>query len=200
MEAPNVLFLDEPTNDFDIETLAVLEDYLDGFNGVVITVSHDRYFLDRVSDKIFSFEGNEKIIQFVGNYTEYQEYIGKHPEVLEDDKDLNKKDNNGKNEENKRDENKEVAVDNNKNTNGNKQLKFTFKEQKEYDEIDDVIEKKDEELQEVNKLINAGSSDFEYLEKLTQKQKKIKTETEHLMTRWTYLNELDEKIEAQKNS
>ena len=200
MEAPNVLFLDEPTNDFDIQTLAVLEDYLDGFNGVVITVSHDRYFLDRVSDKIFSFEGNEKIIQFVGNYTDYQEYIGKHPELLEDDKLVNKEDKTGKNEEDMQPNNKEVAIDNNGDVKKDKTLKFTFKEQKEYDEIDGLIEQKETELVDVNKKINAGSSDFEYLEKLMQKQKNIKTETEHLMLRWTYLNELDEKIETQKNS
>ncbi len=200
MEAPNVLFLDEPTNDFDIQTLAVLEDYLDGFNGVVITVSHDRYFLDRVSDKIFSFEGNEKIIQFVGNYTDYQEYIEKYPEVLEDDKTVNKEEKTSKNGENKELENKEVAMDDNGDVKKDKIFKFTFKEQKEYDEIDGIIEQKETELEDVSKKINAGSSDFEYLEKLMHQQKNIKVETEHLMLRWTYLNELVEKIEAQRNN
>ena len=195
MEAPNVLFLDEPTNDFDIQTLAVLEDYLDGFNGVVITVSHDRYFLDRVSDKIFSFEGNEKIIQFVGNYSEYQEYIEKNPNLLEDNNsttNVNKQDEKGKNEEDGKNNNQETKQD--------KALKFTFKEQKEYEEIDGIIEKKEEELLEVNKKINDGSSDFEYLEKLVKMQKDIGAQTEQLMIRWAYLNELVEKIEAQKNS
>lgn len=192
MEAPNVLFLDEPTNDFDIETLAVLEDYLDGFNGVVITVSHDRYFLDRIAEKIFSFEGNEKIIQFVGNYSEYQEYIEKNPNLLEEDEVLIKEDKKSKNEEYIKGEDYDTKED--------KPVKFTFKEQKEFDEIDDVIEQKETELIDVNKKINAGSSDFEYLEKLVNQQKGIKVETEHLMKRWTYLNELVEKIEAQKNS
>ncbi|MBW9151123.1 ABC-F family ATP-binding cassette domain-containing protein [Clostridium estertheticum] len=193
MEAPNVLFLDEPTNDFDIQTLAVLEDYLDGFNGVVITVSHDRYFLDRVSDKIFSFEGNAKIVQFVGNYTDYQEYIQKNPEVLEGNNEVNK-------EEKKELDNKEVALDDNQDIKNDKPLKFTFKEKKEFDEIDGAIEQKESELVDVNKKINDGSSDFEYLEELVQQQKTIKVETEYLMKRWTYLNELVEKIESQKNS
>ncbi|MGV8982041.1 ABC-F family ATP-binding cassette domain-containing protein [Clostridium sp.] len=191
MEAPNVLFLDEPTNDFDIQTLAVLEDYLDGFNGVVITVSHDRYFLDRVSDKIFSFEGNQKIIQFVGNYSEYKEYIEKNPNLLVED-------NNGENVDGKSNENYESNKD--KEDKGDKLLKFTFKEQKEFDEIDGRIEEKEAELEEINKKINGGSSDFEYLEKLVKQQKDVTRELEQLMGRWTYLNELGEKIEVQKNS
>ncbi|MBZ9688659.1 ABC-F family ATP-binding cassette domain-containing protein [Clostridium estertheticum] len=184
MEAPNVLFLDEPTNDFDIQTLAILEDYLDGFAGVVIAVSHDRYFLDRVSEKIFSFEGNEKIIQFVGNYSEYQEYIEKNLNLLQDNNVIIKEEKKGKNEEDKKD----------------KPLKFTFKEQKEFQEIDEKIEEKEAELEEINKKINSGSSDFEYLQKLVGQQKEIGVELEHLMVRWTYLNELDEEIESQKNN
>lgn len=183
MEAPNVLFLDEPTNDFDIQTLAVLEDYLDGFAGMVIAISHDRYFLDRVSEKIFSFEGNEKIIQFVGNYSEYKEYIEKNSNLLEGNQPTIKEDKKSKNQDDKKE----------------KLLKFTFKEQKEYDEIDGIIEQMEAELEEVNKKINGGSSDFEYLQELVQKQKSVETQIEHLMVRWTYLNELDEKIEAQKN-
>ncbi|MBU3189904.1 ABC-F family ATP-binding cassette domain-containing protein [Clostridium bowmanii] len=189
MEAPNVLFLDEPTNDFDIQTLAVLEDYLDGFAGVVITVSHDRYFLDRVAEKIFSFEGNEKIIQFVGNYSEYQEYIEKNSNLLEVNESVIKVD--------KKDEDKEKKSYDSKK---DKPLKFTFKEQKEFEEIDGRIEEKEAELEEVSKKINGGSSDFEYLEKLVKQQKDVARELEQYITRWTYLNELDEEIEAQKNS
>lgn len=184
MEAPNVLFLDEPTNDFDIQTLAVLEDYLDGFAGVVIAVSHDRYFLDRVSEKIFSFEGNEKIIQFVGNYSEYQEYIEKNSDLLCSNDAIIKEDKKVKNNDAKKD----------------KPLKFTFKEQKEYDEIDDIIEGKEIELEELNKKINGGSSDFEFLQELVQQQRNVQGEIEHLILRWTYLSELDEAIEAQKNN
>ena len=184
MEAPNVLFLDEPTNDFDIQTLAVLEDYLDGFAGVVIAVSHDRYFLDRVSEKIFSFEGNQQIVQFVGNYSEYQDYIEKNSNLLVDNDVTDKEDKKSKNDDDKK----------------NKPLKFTFKEQKEFSEIDDAIEKKELELEEINKKINGGSSDFEYLEKLMQKQKNVESEIENLMMRWTYLNELDEEIDSQKNN
>ena len=184
MEAPNVLFLDEPTNDFDIQTLAILEDYLDGFAGVVIAVSHDRYFLDRVSEKIFSFEGNQKIIQFVGNYSEYKEYIEKNSNLLGENEIINKED--------KKEKSYDAKTD--------KPLKFTFKEQKEYDEIDGVIEEKETELEEVNKKINGGSSDFEYLQKLVQQQKEVGIELEHYITRWTYLSELDEEIEAKKNN
>jgi ATP-binding cassette subfamily F protein uup len=184
MEAPNVLFLDEPTNDFDIQTLAVLEDYLDGFAGVVIAVSHDRYFLDRVSEKIFSFEGNQQIVQFVGNYSEYQIYIENNSNLLVDNDIADKEDKKSKNDEIKKD----------------KPLKFTFKEQKEFAEIDDAIEEKEIELEEVNQKINSGSSDFEYLEKLVQQQKNVESEIENLMMRWTYLNELDEEIDSQKNN
>ncbi|MGK0465954.1 ABC-F family ATP-binding cassette domain-containing protein [Clostridium sp.] len=184
MEAPNVLFLDEPTNDFDIQTLAVLEDYLDGFAGVVIAVSHDRYFLDRVSEKIFSFEGNQQIVQFVGNYSEYQEYIEKNSNLLVDNDIADKEDKTSKNDDGKKD----------------KPLKFTFKEQKEFSGIDDAIEKKELELEEINRKTNGGSSDFEYLEKLMQQQKNVESEIENLMMRWTYLNELDEEIDSQKNN
>ncbi len=183
MEAPNVLFLDEPTNDFDIQTLAILEDYLDGFAGVVIAVSHDRYFLDRVSETIFSFEGNQQIIQFVGNYSEYQDYIEKNSDLLQDNTVVIKEEKKSKIEEDKKD----------------KPLKFTFKEQREFQEIDGEIQKKESELEDINKKINGGSSDFEYLQKLVQEQKEVAVELEHLMMRWTYLNELDEEIEAQKN-
>lgn len=184
MEAPNVLFLDEPTNDFDIQTLAVLEDYLDGFPGVVIAVSHDRYFLDRVSEKIFSFEGNQQIVQFVGNYSEYQEYIEKNSNLLVDNDVADKEDTKSKNDDGKKD----------------KALKFTFKEQKEFSGIDDAIEGKEIELEEVSQKINSGSSDFEYLEKLVQQQKNVESEIENLMMRWTYLNELGEEIDSQNNN
>jgi ATP-binding cassette subfamily F protein uup len=184
MEAPNVLFLDEPTNDFDIQTLSVLEDYLDGFPGVVIAVSHDRYFLDRVSEKIFSFEGNQQIVQFVGNYSEYQEYIEKNSNLLVDNDVADKEDTKSKNDDGKKD----------------KVLKFTFKEQKEFSGIDDAIEGKEIELEEVSQKINSGSSDFEYLEKLVQQQKKVESEIENLMMRWTYLNELGEEIDSQNNN
>lgn len=192
MEAPNVLFLDEPTNDFDIETLAVLEDYLDEFNGVVITVSHDRYFLDRVSEKIFSFEGNEKIIQHVGNYSEYKEYIEKNSNMLS-----------GSNIDNKGDKFNNNEDEKSKSENGdkkNKPLKFTYKQQREHEEIDGIIEEKEIELQDIDKKINAGSSDFEYLQKLVEEQKKVQDEIEHLMERWAYLNELEEQIMAQKSN
>ena len=177
MGAPNVLLLDEPTNDLDIQTLTVLEDYIDDFNGAVVVVSHDRYFLDRIVDKIFAFEGNGEIIQYVGNYSDYQEVV---KSKIEEKITQNKvKSEDRKNEEDKKKD---------------KPLKFTYKEQKEYDEIDDTIANKEEELEEVNKRINSAGSNFELLQELLAEQSKLEGELEYLMERWTYLNELAEKI------
>ena len=183
MEAPNVLFLDEPTNDLDIETLTILEDYLDNFTGAVICVSHDRYFLDRTVTKILGFEGNGKIINLVGNYSDYKNY--KESIIEEEKNNLNNKFN----------------IDSNKvaREKKDKQLKFTFKEQKEFDEIDELIEAKEEELETINEKINISSSDFVLLQKLLHEQNNIKNELEFLMERWTYLNELNEQIQSQKS-
>jgi ATP-binding cassette subfamily F protein uup len=131
MEAPNVLLLDEPTNDLDIETLKILEDYLDNFNGAIITVSHDRYFLDRIVNKIFSFEGDGKVMQLVGNYSDYSSLKEQESKEQKEISEPNIKDN--------------LKVNNKKE----KPLKFTFKEQKEFEEIDDMIEAKEEAISEL---------------------------------------------------
>lgn len=181
MGAPNILLLDEPTNDLDIQTLTVLEDYLDDFNGAVIVVSHDRYFLDRIADKIFAFEGDGQITQYVGNYSDYQDKI----KIIEEEKASQIK---TKNEERKITEDKKK----------DKPLKFTYKEQKEYDEIDNTIANKEEELENVNVKINGAGSNFELLQELLAEQAKLEGELEYLMDRWTYLNELAEQIKNQK--
>ncbi len=180
MGAPNVLLLDEPTNDLDIETLTILEDYLDDFNGAVITVSHDRYFLDKIVDKIFAFDGNGTITQHTGNYSDYQERL-KLNQTMEV-------------KENQKTEKKNVVEDNKKE----KPLKFTFKEQLEFKEIDGVIEGVEAELKVVTDKINNAGSDFSLLQELLPLQQQLETRLDELIERWTYLNELAEKIEKSK--
>lgn len=176
MEAPNVLLLDEPTNDLDIETLKILEDYLDNFNGAIITVSHDRYFLDRIVNKIFSFEGDGKILQLVGNYSDYSSLKEQESKEQKEISEPKIKDN--------------LKV----NSKKEKPLKFTFKEQKEFEEIDDMIEAKEEAISELEVKINNGSSDFVLLQELLTNKTQLEEDLEYLLERWTYLNELNEKI------
>ncbi len=185
MEAPNVLFLDEPTNDLDIQTLTILEDYLDRFNGTVIAISHDRYFLDRIANRIFSFEGQGKILELVGNYSDYKEYrdIKAEEEVATS----------STNKEKKYDENKNRKEKSTK-------LKFTFKEQKEFDTIDDEIEKKEEAIASVETEINLCGSDFVKLQQLLEDQNRLKDELNFLLERWEYLNEIFEEMETQKQN
>jgi ATP-binding cassette subfamily F protein uup len=178
MGAPNVLLLDEPTNDLDIQTLTILEDYLDEFPGAVIVVSHDRYFLDRVVEKVFAFENDGTIRQYVGGYSDYQNAL-----ALE-------------NGEEKQNQEKE-------NSSGQSQIerpkersrKFTFKEQKEYEEIDAVIADVENEIQIVSNRINHTGSNFTLLQELTELQQQLEKQLADLFDRWTYLNELAEEIE-----
>lgn len=193
MESPNILLLDEPTNDLDIATLTILEDYLEEFPGAVITVSHDRYFLDRVVNKIFSFEGNGKIMQHTGNYSDYKEFV----EIAEAEK---------ANVDNKADKKKETVDKNNssvdKNTENKKEkpLKFSFKEQKEYDEIDGVIADLESKIEEIDKDIDKASSDFSKLQELLKEKESLEKQLEEKMDRWVYLNELADKIAEAKAS
>ena len=183
MGAPNVLLLDEPTNDLDIQTLTILESYLDDFPGVVITVSHDRYFLERVVNKIFSFEGNGVVKQYTGSYFDYYENT-RQIEVE------------AKGNNHNMGVDKEKSNVNNKN---NKPIKFTFKEQKEYDEIDEIIEHLETELKEVNSKIHETVSDFELLQELILKNESLKIKLDEALERWTYLNELAEEISKNKD-
>ncbi|WP_291560847.1 MULTISPECIES: ABC-F family ATP-binding cassette domain-containing protein [unclassified Clostridium] len=183
MESPNVLFLDEPTNDLDIDTLTILEEYLEEFNGSVITISHDRYFLDKIANKIFTFEGNGKILEITGNYSDYKEYSELYLTNEKKDESINKS--------------KEIK---NKESKKEKPLKFSYKEMKEYEEIDEKVEEKENELNEVEENISNAGSDFVLLQELLEKQSKIEEELEYLMERWTYLNELSEKIKENKEN
>ncbi|MEG0774546.1 ABC-F family ATP-binding cassette domain-containing protein [Clostridium sp.] len=187
MEAPNVLLMDEPTNDLDIETLTILEDYIDNFNGAIITISHDRYFLDRIVNKIFAFEGKGEIIQIVGNYSDYKDYKNDlASEIFTNE--ISKEGNSNKNSAAEKSKEKK-----------DKPMKFTYKEQKEFDEIDNNIENKESELEEIKNKIGTAGSDFILLQELVAMEKKLQDELDFLMERWTYLNERYEEIEALKN-
>lgn len=181
MEAPNVLMLDEPTNDLDIQTLTVLEGYLDEFPGAVVVVSHDRYFLDRVVDRIFSFEGNGFIKQYAGNYTDYSEFIKKRPQV-ETDAVMDRKSDASEKREKKK----------------TKVLKFTYKEQREFEEIDDFIAGLEEKIDNIKIHMQEASSDFERLQALAEEKEKYENELEVALERWTYLNELYEEIQINR--
>lgn len=181
MGSPNVLILDEPTNDLDIETLSILEDYLESFSGAVIIVSHDRYFLDRTVDKIFAFEKEGVITQYPGNYTDYKEY-----EKLRSTEKEEKIE--------KRAEKKEEVQEKK-----SKPLKFSYKEQREFEQIDDLIASVEEEISKTGQEINEAGSDFVLLQELVSKEKELETRLEELMDRWMYLNELAEEIEKSKS-
>jgi len=182
MEAPNVLILDEPTNDLDIETMTILEDYLDSFDGIVITVSHDRYFLDRVVRRIFSFEGNGLIEQYEGGYTDYINKKKDKEQVTQknSDKVKSKSENKAEKESYKT---------------RNKKLKFSYNEQREYETIEDDIAQLEEKLSRLEDEMNKNATNSVKLKEIMEE----KEETENLlmekMDRWEYLEELAKKIQ-----
>ena len=182
MSAPNVLLLDEPTNDLDIETLNRLEDYLDEFPGVVICVSHDRYFLDRICNKIFAYSGNGAIDIFTGNYSDYLIFKESQPDEIEivEEKPKN-----------------EVKKEKPKN---NKKLKFTFNEQREFDNIDDDISSLENKIQSIDDNLDKYSTDFTKLQEMLDEKSKLEKELEFKYERWEYLNNLAEEIENNKNT
>lgn len=208
MGAPNILLLDEPTNDLDIHTLTILENYLDEFPGAVITVSHDRYFLDRVAERIFAFEGNGYINKYAGNYSDYKEADINEAGAKQQQQSSKKT---GNTEDRKAvgtaagtaagtAEGQDNASKRDNRGQKERPLKFTFKEQKEYEEIDGRIAEKESELEKIKIEIDQASSDFTLLQELLDKQQKLEQELDYLMERWTYLYELAEKIEKSKNN
>ncbi|NWL89869.1 ABC transporter [Paenibacillus sp. 79R4] len=210
MSAPNVLLLDEPTNDLDIQTLTVLEAYLDEFPGAVFTVSHDRYFLDRTVDKIMAFEGDGKVAVHVGDYSDYQERVqrgdlgGGHdaePERGGSGKGSGSGGNASRNGSGSL--NGAAAQDEAAGTDGRaartERLKFSYNEQREYEAIDGKIEATEARLTEISVEMEQAASDAARLQELMQEQQTAEAELEHLIERWTYLNELAEKIESQRN-
>lgn len=179
MEAPNVLILDEPTNDLDIQTLTILEDYLDTFAGIVITVSHDRYFLDRIVNRIFAFEEGGHLKQYEGGYTDYIEKV--KPAAKPEKSKPAKKENNGKKFQKEH----------------QKKLKFTYKEQKEFETIDDDIAKLEEKLEQLDEEIMENATNSGKLAELTEQKESAQAELDEKMDRWVYLNDLAEQIANQ---
>ncbi|KAA9021680.1 ABC-F family ATP-binding cassette domain-containing protein [Niallia endozanthoxylica] len=170
MLEPNVLLLDEPTNDLDTQTLTVLEDYLDDFSGVVITVSHDRYFLDKVAEQLLVLQGEGNIDTFYGNYSDFLERQIKKPEK-------------------KQEELKEVKVQEKP-----KKKKMSYKEQKEFETIEDDIAAVETRLEEISVELNNTGSDFEKAQQLANEETELNEKLEYLIERWTYLTELAEQI------
>ncbi len=190
MSAPNVLILDEPTNDLDIETLEILEEYLDRFAGIVITVSHDRYFLDRVVDRIFAFEAGGHLTQYEGGYTDYRE---KCVSSIYNVSSYNSDPSNGKIKSPEM-QNKKTAYNNHED-----KLKFTYMEQKEYETIDDDIEKLENRIAELDDEIIKNATSYSKLAELTKEKDELEKQLEEKMERWEYLNDLADRIEKQKS-
>lgn len=188
----NVYVLDEPSNNVDIPTLTILEDYLNSFSGIVITVSHDRYFLDNVVDRIFEFEGNGKLRQYEGGYTDYLE--AKMRREAEE-----------KVSERKPEEEKAAGKNTGKGSKSWKQnqpvkLKFSYKESKEYETIDEEIAELEEKIEQFDKEMSENATNSAKLSELMQKKEETEQMLEEKMERWVYLNDLAERIEQQKNS
>lgn len=189
MEAPNVLILDEPTNDLDIETMTILEDYLDSFDGIVITVSHDRYFLDRVVRRIFSFEENGVIDQYEGGYTDY---INRKKEkgLLEENALLKTKSSSAGKSDSDKTEKEEYKI-------RNKKLKFSYNEQREYETIEDDIAKLEEKIEKLDGEIVKNATNSVKLRELMESKEETETLLMGKMDRWEYLEDLAKKIEEQ---
>ena len=193
MEAPNVLLLDEPGNDLDIPTMTILEDYLDSFSGIVITVSHDRYFLDNVVNRIMAFEGDGQLVQYEGGYTDYLEAKARKGQTLETRSDMAGSSQN----ETPEPEKKKSAADTWKQ-NRKQKLKFTYKEQKEFETIDDDIAALEDRLEQIDKEMAANATNAGKLRELSEEQQETQQKLDEKMDRWVYLNDLAEQIEAQK--
>lgn len=179
MEAPNVLVLDEPTNDLDIETLAVLEDYLESFPGVVIAVSHDRYFLDKLMNHVFVLAGNGEVRHYTGGYADYRADVAEQEKIKKQST---------------------ASVSNGEKRDGRNQrekLKFSFKEQREYEQIDQAIAELEEKIEQTEQQIRSNSSDYTALQQLTQEKEELEEQLAQKMERWVYLNDLAERIAEQ---
>lgn len=181
MEAPNVLILDEPTNDLDITTLTILEDYLDNFEGIVIIVSHDRYFLDRTVRRIFAFEGNGKIRQYEGGYTDYSIKCREQNDAGEEIKT----------------EKENIKTKEKYKPQREKKLKFSYQEQKEYETIEGAVAALEEKISQIEKDMERYATDFIELNKLVKEKEMTENQLQEKMDRWMYLEELNEKIQNQ---
>lgn len=189
----NLLLLDEPGNNLDIPTLTILEDYLNSFSGIVVTVSHDRYFLDNVVDRIFEFDGNGHLQQYEGGYTDYLEAKVRRG-ITETSMNAKTTASVEKTLESKK-ESAETWKQNRP-----VKLKFTFKEQREYETIDDDIAALEEKIEKLDQEIMANATNSGKLNELTKEKEQAEADLEEKMDRWVYLNDLAEKIEAQKKA
>ena len=178
MEDINVLFLDEPTNDLDIHTLQILEEYIDDFNGPVIAISHDRYFLDRVAEKIFAYEGEGQIVYIPGNYSDYKLRQLTKEEIKEETK-------------------KEKTVVVKRASEQPPKLKFTYKEKMEYEKIETVIEALEKAIQSIEEEMSQNASHYGRLQELATAKEEKEEALMYQMERWEYLNELAERIAKQ---
>ncbi len=180
MKAPNILILDEPTNDLDLETLTILEDYLIGFQGAVIMVSHDRYFLDKLANRIFSFEDGN-IVSYMGGYTDWLIQRADAAGVMLDEK-----------------EPKAAKLEKPAPRQKNKSLRFSFKEQREFEGIDQELATLESEIEKAEVAMQAAASDFVKLQELTDLRASLGQQLDAKMERWVYLNELNDQIQAEK--
>ena len=178
MSAPNVLLLDEPTNDLDIQTLSILEDYLEGFPGAVLAVSHDRYFLDRVAQSIFELRGDGELRRYIGGYSDYLENRSEQSSLG----------------------NREKTQEKTQKIKKQEKLKFSFNEQREFETIDDDIAVLEARLAELKVQEQENGCDYVRLSELMEQRQELEAQLEQKTERWVYLNELAEKIQAQKNT
>ena len=186
---PNVLLLDEPTNDLDIQTLTILEDYLEQFPGTVIAVSHDRYFLDRVTDKLLAFEGEGEVRPFLGSYSEYLE-TRKEQEAA--DREVSSV------PAPKSPAQPAAASTSGTQSSQNRTRKLSYKDQKEWDGIEERIAGLEEDLERIRRELAASGSDSVKVQELFQAQSDKEVELDEAMTRWTELSELVDAIEREK--
>lgn len=184
IKSPNFLALDEISNDIDITTLAILEDYLDRYEGIVVAISHDRYFLDRTMKRIFAFEADGKLRQYEGGYTDYAMKKAAEDEFEAEASEAALK-------------RKTLTKEKGQKTRGPQKLKFTYKEQKDYETIESDIAKLEEKISELEKEIEASARDFVKLNQLIADKEEVETILEEKMDRWMYLEELAAKIAEQ---
>lgn len=194
MSAPNVLLLDEPTNDLDIDTLCILEDYLDSFAGAVIAVSHDRHFIDRIAEKTFVYEGEGHIAEYPGGYSDWVE---RRAAGLAAEKNAGKS--GGKTAASDGKQTDSTSQTGRTDAGRPKKLKFSYKEQREFETIDEEIAALESAIEEVDGRIAEAGSDYCKLQELTVKRDELTAALDEKMERWVYLNDLAEKIEAQKS-
>lgn len=185
MEEPNFLLLDEPANDLDIRTMEVLEDYLDRFEGIVVTVSHDRYFLDRCVTRMFAFEKNQTIRQYEGGYSDY---AAVHQAEEEEEQRTQRE------REKKKQKTEEPSG---RRPEREQKLRFNYQEQHEYNTIEEEIQKLEKNIEQLERDMSAAATDFVRLRELSEKKEESEALLEQKMERWVYLMDLAERIEAQ---